>query len=129
MRGNAEPKKRLYSRAEDATLANPLGPPVRGWAAISERLDEAASTLQSGESVQFERIATVTAQELAYTVEIERYQNVSVEGADGLRNFELRVTTIYRRENEGWKISHRHADPITTERAVTTVLGQGPEYE
>ena len=40
MRGNPEPKKRIYSRVDDATLANPLGPPARGWAAVSRRLNE-----------------------------------------------------------------------------------------
>jgi hypothetical protein len=30
MRGNPEPKKRIYSRGDDATLANPKGPPRSG---------------------------------------------------------------------------------------------------
>jgi hypothetical protein len=29
--GDPEPQKRLWSRGDDVTLANPLGPPVRGW--------------------------------------------------------------------------------------------------
>jgi hypothetical protein len=29
MPGSPEPKKRVYSRGDDATLANPLGPPAR----------------------------------------------------------------------------------------------------
>jgi len=42
-------------------------------------------------------------------------------GADEAAPVSLRVTTIYRRENDGWRIVHRHADPITGERPVESV--------
>jgi hypothetical protein len=32
VKGDPEPKKRLYSRRDDVTLANPFGPPARGQA-------------------------------------------------------------------------------------------------
>jgi hypothetical protein len=38
LRGNPEPVKDLFSHTEDVTLANPYGPPVRGWERISLRL-------------------------------------------------------------------------------------------
>ncbi len=122
MHGDPEPKKRLYSRADDATLANPLGPAVRGWDAISRRLDEASSTLQGGGALDFERVSAVSSPDLAYVVDVERYRGVTVEGSEGPREFSLRVTTIFRHEAEGWKIVHRHADPITTPRDVGTML-------
>jgi hypothetical protein len=31
MKGSAEGYKKLFSRREDVTLANPFGHPVRGW--------------------------------------------------------------------------------------------------
>ena len=30
VKGNPEPAKELFSRKDDVTLANPLGPPARG---------------------------------------------------------------------------------------------------
>jgi len=33
------------------------------------------------------------------------------------------VTTIFGLEHGAWKVVHRHADPITTERPVESVLG------
>jgi hypothetical protein len=41
--GDPERKKRLYSRADDATLANPYGPPVRGWNQVAAALERAAA--------------------------------------------------------------------------------------
>ncbi len=39
VQGNPEPQKQLHSRANGATMCNPLGPPVRGWAEIETTLD------------------------------------------------------------------------------------------
>ena len=47
-------KKRLYSRRDDVTLANPFGPPVRGLQKIAETLERAASQLRDGEAFAFE---------------------------------------------------------------------------
>jgi ketosteroid isomerase-like protein len=35
MKGNPRPVRNLFSRREDPSLANPYGPPVRGWERIS----------------------------------------------------------------------------------------------
>lgn len=123
MRGDPEPKKQLYSHADDATLANPLGPPARGWAAISSRLDQAASALRDGQHMFFERISDVTTEDLAYIIDVEHYHGVRV-GTVGPTDFALRVTTVFRREADGWRIVHRHADAITTERPHESVLNR-----
>ena len=54
--GDPEPLKRMWSRRDDATLANPLGPPVRGRSEIEETLDSVASAMRGGEAQGFERI-------------------------------------------------------------------------
>ncbi len=38
VKGNPEPYKMVFSHREDVTLANPYGPPVRGWKQVAEAL-------------------------------------------------------------------------------------------
>jgi len=44
--GDPEPQKRLWSRGDDVTLANPLGPPVVGWDRVVEHLESAAASVR-----------------------------------------------------------------------------------
>ena len=37
--------------------------------------------------------------------------------AAGVAPFALRVTSTFRREDDAWKLVHRHADPISTPHA------------
>jgi ketosteroid isomerase-like protein len=121
--GDSSPQERLWSRREDVTLANPLGPPARGWDEVSNALRRAVSQLRDGEGLAFERISGSAGADLAYTLEIERCR-VKVGGAPERAPSSLRVTTIFRREGDGWKIVHRHADPITTPRPIESVVGE-----
>jgi ketosteroid isomerase-like protein len=109
MNGNREVYKTLYTRRDDVTLANPFGPPARGWSEVSATLDRAATNYRDGEVVGFENVSTVITPELAYTVEIENYRARVGEGAD-VTGIAVRVTTVFRREDAAWKVIHRHAD-------------------
>jgi ketosteroid isomerase-like protein len=119
--GNPDVYKSLYSRRDDVTLANPFGPPARGWSEVSATLDRAAGHYRDGEAVGFENVSTVVTEELAYTVEIERYR-ARVGGAAELSPVAVRVTTVYRHEDGVWKVVHRHGDAITTSRPAESVL-------
>jgi ketosteroid isomerase-like protein len=121
MKGDPSHQERLWSRSDDVTLANPLGPPARGWADVSDALRRAASQLRDGEDLESERISGYSGDDLAYTLEIERCR-VKVGGASEAAPSSLRVTTIFRREEDGWKVLHRHADPITTSRPIESVV-------
>jgi ketosteroid isomerase-like protein len=119
--GDPSPQERLWSRRDDATLANPLGPPARGWTEVSNALRRAVSQLSDGEVLALERISGYSSGDLAYLLEIERFR-VKVGGAREPAPSSLRVTTVFRREEDGWKVLHRHADPITTPRPAESVL-------
>jgi ketosteroid isomerase-like protein len=112
-RGNPEPVKVAFSHRDDVTLANPFGPAVRGWNQASEALDFASSRFRDGEVTNFESLAEYVTTDLATILEIERWK-AKVSGREDVARFDLRVTTTFRREDDTWKLVHRHADPITT---------------
>jgi ketosteroid isomerase-like protein len=121
MKGSAEGYKKSYSHRDDVTLANPFGPPARGWDEVAKTLERAASHYSDGEATSFENVAKYITPELAYTVEIERCQ-AKVEGREDITPISLRVTTIFRPEEGTWKVVHRHADPITTPQPAESVI-------
>ncbi|PBC22410.1 nuclear transport factor 2 family protein [Mesorhizobium sp. WSM4307] len=123
VKGDPEPLKSLYSRRDDVIIANPFGPPARGWTKAAETMDRAATNYRDGEVIGFERIAEYATADLGYIMEIERVRS-KVGGADKLAPIALRTTTIFRREDGVWRIVLRHADPITSGRPAASVVGQ-----
>ena len=119
--GDPGPVKQLFSRRDDVTLANPLGPPVRGWSQVEQATDHAASLVREGNLVSVESVSVVEGADFAYNVEIERTRT-KAGTSDVFAEFALRVTTIYRREEGKWRIVHRHADPITAPRPIESLL-------
>ena len=82
----------------------------------------AASQVRDGELVSAEIVERHVSPELAYVVHIERPE-AKVGGSEEITPFALRVTMIFRPEEDGeWKIVHRHADPITTPQPAESVI-------
>ena len=119
-KGNPEAAKKIFSHRDDVTLANPFGPPARGWEQVAETMERAASNYRDGE-VRFETAAKYVTSGLAYTVEMKRCQ-AKVGGREDAASLALRVTTIFRPEEGTWKVVHRHADPITTAQPAESVI-------
>jgi uncharacterized protein (TIGR02246 family) len=120
-RGDPSAFFELFSQREDATLANPFGPPVRGRSQIEEAGRRAASNYRDGRVVEFENVTKCMTADLGYTLEIERFE-AKVGGSEEVTPVALRVTSIFRREDGAWKLVHRHADPITTRRPAQSVV-------
>lgn len=120
-KGDPELMKAIYSHRDDVSLANPFGPPALGWRQVAETMARAASHYRDGRATSFERVAEYTTPDLAYIVEIERYE-ARVGGRADMWFVVLRVTTVLRPEDAGWKIVHRHADPITTTQSAESVI-------
>ena len=121
VKGNPEPLKDLYSHRDDVSLANPFGPPVRGWDQVSQRMERGAQHYREGYAKGFDQIAKYVTGDLGYILEVERYE-AKVGGNLEMTPVSVRVTTIFRTENGFWKVAHRHADPITTDQPAGSVI-------
>jgi ketosteroid isomerase-like protein len=122
LRGNPEPVKDLFSQRDDVTLANPYGPPVRGWDEVAKAVDYAASLRSDGEFVEWQIVAKYVSAELAYVVQIEQAE-AKIGAREDITPLAVRSTMIFRPEDDGnWKIVHRHADPITTPQPAESVI-------
>ena len=121
VKGNPELVKKLYSHREDVSLANPFGPPARGWEQVVAATERGACQYREGEVTGFEIVAKYVTPELAYIVWVERTK-AKIGGSEDIAPFDLRVTMIFRPEDGEWKVVHRHADPITTPQPAKSVL-------
>jgi ketosteroid isomerase-like protein len=108
--GDAVPRLSTWSHHDPITLFG-AGVPLRtGWADVHPVFDWLATTFTACDDYEFELIAADADGDLAYTVGIERYRATNA-AATRVQNT-LRVTHIYRREPDGWKIVHRHGDHL-----------------
>lgn len=118
VKGDSRPVISRYSRRDDVTLSNPLGPTLRGRANLEKEAAAVAARFADG-VVEFEEVSRFASADLGYVVGYERAR-VRRTGSDETTPMSLRVTTIFRREVDGWLVAHRHADTITTPRTRTT---------
>ena len=110
--GDAGPWKAQATHTDEITMFGGYGGSEQGWAAVEDRYTWAAARNAEG-AVRSELIACHITPEMAYTVAIER-GDVRPSGERQFAPKALRVTEIFRCEASGWKLIHRHADPLVT---------------
>ena len=121
MRGNLAAYLSLISFTDDFTLMSPFGGrPTHARELTSERLEDMGRFFRHG-TLKQEVVSAYGSQDLVVLALIER-ANVEVGGLPK-QEWALRVTLVYRREGDIWKLAHRHADPLVggitlTEAAV-----------
>ncbi len=120
-RGDAGGYKALYSRRADITVANPFGGVGRGWDEVMEQVERAASYYRDGKATRFDIITKAVTPELAYTVTIEGI-DAKLAGGSDVVPLTIRVTSVYYREDDDWKLVHRHADPAIGRKPAESIL-------
>ena len=105
--GDAGPRKAIWSHEDPVTLFGAVRN-GRGWDELGSVFDWLASRFSNG-SYEYEVLAAGASGDLGYIVGIE-HSSASIGGAEP-ESYELRVTTICRREKGEWKVVHRHGDP------------------
>src|SRR4051794_19940386 len=114
--------KQNASHCEDATIMGAWGAYEKGWSEVDPRYDWAARRFrESGAKVQIEYLSSGVSGNLAYSVTIERSEAPLLD-QDNPAKMSFRVTHIFRKEDDTWKLLHRHADSITAKTAPATVL-------
>ena len=113
----------LYADRDDITLGNPFGPFGKGRAAVLKALNNASTKYRDGTVVGVERIAVYGDGKIVCLVEIE-HDRAKLGTSPDFADFAARVTSVYERIGNRWKLVHRHADPITTARPAESMLGR-----
>lgn len=115
--GKPEAVKALWSHKDDVTLSGAAGgETARGWQDVSKRLDWASSQFSKG-SKDVELIQQTVSGDFAYVVQYEHIL-FHPPGQSTQSRRDYRVTTIFRREPQGWRVVHRHADTLMKREAI-----------
>jgi ketosteroid isomerase-like protein len=106
--GDAGPRMELWSRRNPVTLFGAIGMSESGWEKLSRTFSWVASRFSEVSDFRFDVEMVNVVGDMAYTLGFERFK-ASVAGRP-VEPVTVRVTHIYRREEDAWKIVHRHAD-------------------
>lgn len=108
--GDPEPYKALWARTSSVSVMGAFGGQEKGWQAVEARLDWASS--------QYDRwiydedvVAEQVGRDLAYRVHVARIRYPAASGGQ-VTERERRVTHIFERAHDRWRIVHLHADPL-----------------
>lgn len=104
--GDAGPRFRTWSEREPVTL---FGAWLNAFSPDAARdvFTKLAGSFSHAASSEVDLIAADVSGDLAYTVHREITSTI-VDGEP--RDYVLRVTQVYRREDGDWKVVHRHGD-------------------
>jgi ketosteroid isomerase-like protein len=113
--GDPSPLDAIVSGDGAATFFHPRGPSVVGAAEVRARYDHDASSFEPGGTTHFEVLQSGASGDLGFWTGFQ-VAEVRLRGRDALVPMRLRVTEVFRRTEGGWKLVHRHADPVADEK-------------
>ena len=104
--GDADPRLTLWSSREPVSVLGAWRS-ATGQREVRELFRTLAETFSDCTSHVYDIVSADVIGDMAFTGGFERTQ-ASINGER--RQYVLRVTQIYRREDGEWKVAHRHAD-------------------
>jgi ketosteroid isomerase-like protein len=108
----------IARHADDYALLPPQGGDARfGFDGSDDAVARAASTFRGGRA-DLHVFTAYSSGDLAVLVAAER--QTGTVGDLPPQDWSLRVTLVFRRDGDGWRLVHRHADPLTHELTPAT---------
>jgi NAD(P)H-dependent FMN reductase/ketosteroid isomerase-like protein len=108
--GNAASLKAIVTHSEPATFFSPRGDRLEGADAVVGRYERDAASFRQGGSTNLEVLQAGASGELAFWTGLQHAK--ARMGKNGQpAEMTLRITEVFRLEDGGFKLVHRHADP------------------
>jgi ketosteroid isomerase-like protein len=86
-----------------------MGDVVEGAPDVAQRYEKDTGAFASGSTTELEILHSDASDDIGYWAGYQ-VATVCMQGNPEPIPMKLRVTEIFRRENGGWKLIHRHAD-------------------
>ncbi len=112
--GDAEPLEQVATHTSPASIFGPQGDYVVGADEVNAANKRGAEHFAPGSKNRFDILHMAASNGVAYWAGIQR-SAVQMKGKKDPVPMDLRVTEVFRREGDEWKLIHRHADMLKSE--------------
>lgn len=96
----------IWDHSDAATAMHPIGGRDVGWEAVRTSFDQVAGVASEAKIALADQLVRVSG-DFAYEIGVEKGSFTMAGQSVGI---EQRVTNIYRRQGDGWKIIHHHSE-------------------
>jgi ketosteroid isomerase-like protein len=109
VKGNGDLLDALVPHEGEATFFSPRGDVERGAETVAHRYLNDAKAFRPNGTTRFEVLHKAVGADLAFWTGFQ-FATVQIGDMPKPTDMKIRVTEIFRKFDEGWKLVHRHAD-------------------